>query len=119
MSRTWTKWRYRNAGWGRVPVSRFMVGATYPCTWRKVRERNTGGARGGAWRELRERETALALQAAQYQQGILPAWAQAIALATTVPSVKWHDPVIIGHMDEGLHYADLMKRAERTYEWRP
>lgn len=95
------------------------MSTTYRRTWSKWRYRNAGGACGGAWRELRERETALALQAAQYQQGILPAWAQAIALATTVPSVKWHDPVIIGHMDEGLHYADLMKRAERTYEWRP
>lgn len=89
------------------------MSTTYPRTWRKVRERNAGGACGRAWRELREREAAFALQAAQYQQGIRPAWLQAITLATTV---KWHDPVIIGHMDEGC--ADLMKRAEPTYEWR-
>ena len=91
----------RNARWGGVPVS-----ATRPCTWRKVRERNAGGACGRAWRE---REAAFALQAAQYQQGIRPAWLQAITLATA-PSVKWRDPTpIIGYVDEGLHYADLMK----------
>ncbi|NCD23134.1 MAG: hypothetical protein EOL90_09365 [Spartobacteria bacterium] len=86
---------------------------TYRRTWSKWRYRNAGGACGGAWRELRERETALALQAAQCQQDIAPAWLRALTLATTV---KWHDPVIIGHMDEG--YADLMKRAEPTSEWR-
>ena len=73
----------RNAGRGGVPTS-----ATRPCTWRKVRERNAGGACGRAWRE---REAAFALQAAQYQQGIRPAWLQAITLATA-PSVKWRDP---------------------------
>lgn len=119
MSRTWTKWRYRNAGWDRVPTSSFSVSTTHPRTWRKVRERNTGGACGRAWRQMREREDALAAQVALYQQGIRPAWLQAITLATA-PSVRWHDPApIIGYMDEGLHYADLMKRAEPTYEWRP
>ena len=109
MSRTWTKWHCRNAGWGGVPTSSFSVSTTRPCTWRKVRERNAGGACGRAWRELRRREAAFALQAAQYQQGIRPAWLQAITLATA-PSVKWRDPTpIIGYVDEGLHYADLMK----------
>ena len=90
---------------------------TYRRTWSKWRYRNAGGACGGAWREMRERETAYALQAAQ--QGIRPAWLQAITLATA-PSVKWRDPTpIVGYMDEGLHCADLMKRAERTYGWRP
>ena len=91
---------------------------TYRRTWRKVRERNAGGACGRAWRELREREDAFALQAAQYQQGIRPAWLQAITLATA-PSVKWRDPTpIVGYVDEGLHYADLMKRWTPARWWR-
>ena len=90
------------------------MSATRPCTWRKVRERNAGGACGRAWRELREREAAFALQAAQ--QGIRPAWLQAITLATT-PSVKWRDPTpIVGYVDEG--YADLMKRWTPARWWR-
>lgn len=97
--RTWSKWRYRNAGRGRVPVSSFSVSIAYCRTWRKVRERNAGGACGN------EREAAFALQAAQYQQGIRPAWLQATTLATTV---KWHDPTpVVGYVDEGL------------LEWRP
>jgi len=88
------------------------VGATYPCTWRKVRERNASGSFRGAWREMRRREGALALRAAQYQQGILPAWLQAITTATA-PSVKWHDPTpVIGFMDEGLHYRQMLDRLE-------
>lgn len=82
---------------------------TYRRTWSKWRYRNAGGACGGAWRELRERETAYALQAAQYQRDIAPAWLRALTLATTV---EWHDPVIIGHMDEGLHYRQMLDRLE-------
>lgn len=107
MSRTWTKWRYRN--WGGVPATRFMVGATYPCTWRKVYARN---------HTRRYTEADLADATARLMEMFRSPWEQALRTAG-LTHVEWKDPApIIGYVDEGLHYRQMLDRAE-LHEWRP
>ena len=64
---------------------------TYRRTWSKWRYRNAGGACGRAWRDLREREAAFALQAAAWLQAITLATTPSVKWRDPTPIVGYVD----------------------------